>query len=183
MNKEKIISALAEMPILQYEFFPPEMLSFSDRVRHICETECPMYGKTWACPPGVGSVEDCRARCLSYPEALLISTVAEVQDIANMEETLATRREHEEITAQVRALIDAEGQEGFVLSSEACARCEKCSYPDAPCRHPSEMFPCIESHRILVTELAEKFGIEFIAGNTVIWFSILFFRPKDAENV
>ena len=181
MNREKIVSALAELPILQYEFFSPEALCFSERVRQICRAECPMYGKTWACPPGVGSVDACREKCLSYPEALLLTTVAEVQDVTNMEETLATRREHEDITAQVRALLDAEGQETFVLSSEACARCEKCSYPSAPCRHPGEMFPCIESHGILVTALAEKFGIEFIAGNTVIWFSILFFRPEKED--
>ena len=182
MDRTRIEAAMSALPILQYEFFAPAELCFSDRVRHICETECPMYGTTWACPPGVGSVESCREKCLSYPEALLLTTAAEVSDIADLEESLATRRAHEGVTAQVRAALTAEGADTFVLSSEACARCEKCCYPDAPCRRPTEMFPCIESHGIVVTALAEKFGIEFIAGNTVIWFSILFFRPQETEN-
>jgi len=181
MDFGRIESALSELPILQYEFFNPDTLEFSERVRKICLTECPMYGTSWSCPPGVGSVEECRERCLAYPGALLLTTAAEVSDIADMEETLATRRDHEDITAQVRDLLEGEGADSFVLSSESCARCKKCTYPHAPCCRPREMFPCIESHGIVVTALSEKFGIDFIAGNTVIWFSILFFRPHGTE--
>ena len=95
-----------------------------------------------------------------------------------MEETLATRAEHEEIARQAEQLLRAQGLETFVLSTEACARCARCTFPDAPCRFPDEMYPCVESHAIVVTDLAEKFGIEFISGNIVTWFSILFFRAR-----
>ena len=55
--------------------------------------------------------------------------------------------------------------------------CKKCAYPDAPCRHPEKMFPCIESYGILVTDLAEKYGISFMNGaNVVTWFSLLLYR-------
>ncbi len=135
-----------------------------------------MYGKSWACPPGVGSVADCITRCRAYPEALLLTTAAEVRDIADMEETLSTRAAHEVITRQAEDLMRAQGLETYVLSTEACARCAQCSYPDAPCRFPAEMYPCIESHGVVVTDIAEKYGIEFIAGNTVIWFSLLLYR-------
>ena len=60
---------------------------------------------------------------------------------------------------------------------EACAICEQCAWPDEPCRHPDRMFPCVESHGILVTDLAERRGIDFLAGsNLVTWFSLLFYR-------
>ena len=176
MDRNKLEEQLAGLPILQYEFIRTQALTFSDRVRTICETECPMYGKSWACPPGVGSVEECRARCLAFPEALLLTTVAEVRDIADMEETLATRGAHEEITRQAEALLRAQGLETYTLSTEACARCAHCTFPDAPCRFPDEMYPCTESHAIVVTDIAERCGIEFISGNAVTWFSILFFR-------
>ncbi len=176
MDRRRLEAALAALPILQYEFIRTTELTFSARVRAVCERECPMYGKSWACPPGVGSVEECRARCLAFPEALLLTTAAEVRDIADMEETLATRGAHEEITRQAEAMLRAEGAETYVLSTEACVRCEKCTYPDAPCRFPDELYPCTESHAIVVTDIAEKYGIEFISGNVVTWFSILFFR-------
>jgi predicted metal-binding protein len=178
MDRALLAAQLAELPILQYEFIATDELTFSDRVRHVCETECPMYGSTWACPPGVGSVADCVARCRAYPEALLLTTVAEVRDIENMEETLATRAGHEAVTRQAEGLLRAQGLETYVLSTEACARCEVCAYPDAPCRFPEEMYPCIESHAIVVTDIAEKYGIAFLSGNVVTWFSILFYREK-----
>jgi len=178
MDRAALEAELAELPILQYEWILTEELTFSERVRRVCETECPMYGKAWSCPPGVGSVEACRARCLSYPEALLLTTAAEVCDAADMEETLATRGAHEAVTRQAERLLRSRGLETYVLSTEACTRCSKCTYPDAPCRFPEEMYPCTESHAIIVTDIAEKYGIEFISGNIVTWFSILFFREQ-----
>ena len=176
LNRELLENELAELPLFQYEFIHTDELMFSDNVRYICRTECPMYGKTWACPPGVGEVEECRRRCMEFSEALMITTVTEVDDIANIEETLATRAAHEAITRQVRDMIAAQGCRTFVLSTEACAHCEKCSYPDAPCRHPDYMFPCVESHGIVVTDIAEKHDITFMNGNIVTWFSLLFYE-------
>ena len=64
-----------------------------------------------------------------------------------------------------------------VLSTESCAICEKCAYPDAPCRHPDRMFPCIESYGILVTEPAEKNGITFMSGSGLVtWFSLILYK-------
>ena len=176
MNKDLLEQQLAEFPLYQYMFIDTKELSFSPRVRHICESECPMYGKSWACPPAVGSVEDCQAKCLSYPEALVITTITEVSDIANLQETLDTRGPHEAITHQIADLVRRQCGEVYVLSTEACAVCEQCAYPEGPCRHPDRMFPCVESHAILATELAEKYGIDFIGGNIVTWFSLIFYR-------
>ena len=64
----------------------------------------------------------------------------------------------------------------MVLSTEACAICEHCAWPNGPCRHPEQMFPCVESHAIVVTDLAEREGIDFYPGNLVTWFSLLLYR-------
>ena len=177
MDREKLEAQLSELPLYQYAFIKTEDLVFSDRIRWICEHECPMYNTTWACPPAVGSVEECRARCMAFEDGLLIATITEVSDIANINETLATRAPHEEITRQVLALVKEQSQEAMVLSTEACAVCDKCSWPDAPCRFREKMFPCVESHGIVVTDLAEKVGIDFYAeGNLVTWFSLILYR-------
>ena len=177
MDRELLEARLSELPLYQYAFIRTGDLCFSDRIRWICEHECPMYDKTWACPPAVGSVEECRARLMAFDEALLIATITEVSDLANIEETLSTRAPHEEITRQVLSLVREQAGETYVLSTEACAVCENCAWPDAPCRHRDQMFPCVESHGIVVTDLAERTGIEFYAeGNLVTWFSLIFFR-------
>ena len=176
-TRKRIEEELSGFPICEYAFLRPEELPFSEKVRYICRTECPRYGKSWACPPAVGSVAACQAHCLSYPTALLITSLAEVADIADMEATLATREGHEELTRQVNALFRAQGVETFVLSTESCAICEHCAYPGGPCRFPEKMFPCVEGQGILVTDLAEKFHIDFQAGgNLVTWFSLILYR-------
>ena len=177
MDREWLEEKLADFPLYQYEFIKTDELMFSERVRYICETECPMYNTTWACPPAVGTVEECKARVLSFDEGLMVVTITEVSDIANIEETLATRAPHEEITREIHALVKQQAGETMVLSTEACAHCAECSYPCAACRFLDRMYPCVESHGIVVTDIAEKYGIDFLAGgNIVTWFSLILFR-------
>ena len=177
MNFEAIEAELAQLPLYSYHFFNPKELEFTDRIRWICQNECPMYGKSWACPPAVGGVGSCKAKCNQYPNCLMIVTMSEVSDIANIEETLATRPDHEEVTDQVRKILQGQGITPYILSTEACAVCERCAWLDGqPCRFPDRMHPCVESHGINVIPLFETLGIPFIAGeNIVTWVSLLFF--------
>lgn len=177
VDRERLERQLRELPLYACEFIRTDELVFSDRVRTICETECAMYDRTWACPPAVGTVEECRARVLRFDEGLLIATATEVEDIADIRETLATRAPHEEITRQVLELVRQQASETLALSTESCAHCAACTWPDAPCRHPDRMFPCVESHGVLVTDLAERHGIDFMAdGSVVTWFSLILYR-------
>ena len=50
MDRTALEAGLAQLPILQYEFISTSELTFSKRVRRVCEAECPMYGRSWACP-------------------------------------------------------------------------------------------------------------------------------------
>lgn len=178
MDLELLEAQLAELPLYGYFHIDPKKLEFSDRIRWICQHECPMYGRTWACPPGVGSVTCCRAKCLSYENCLMIATIVEVSDIANIDECLATRPEHEVITNQVRDLMRAQNVAPYVLSTEACTICKRCAYLDGlPCREPDRMHPCVESHGINLVPVLEENGMEFQFGaNVVTWVSLLFYN-------
>lgn len=177
MDMELLEAQLAQLPLYGYFFIDPKELEFSDRIRWICQHECPMYGKTWACPPGVGSVPQCKEKCLRYDNCLMIATIVEVDNITNIDETLATRPDHEEITNEVRNMMQALGAEPYVLSTEACAICDHCAYLDGlPCRHPDRMHPCVESHGINVVPILEENGLDFQFGaNVVTWVSLLFY--------
>ena len=177
MNRELLEQQLSELPLYIYDFFDPRELEFSSRIRWICEHECPMYGKSWACPPGVGTVDTCRQVCMAYDHCLLISSIVEVRDIADMEETLATRPDHEALTEQVRELMKAQGVDPFILSTEACTVCDRCAILDGqPCRFPEKMHPCVESHGINVVDVLERRGLDFQFGaNVVTWISLLFY--------
>ena len=178
IDKQKLEEALSQLPLYVYVDIDPKTLEFSERIRHICKTECPMYGKSWACPPGVGEVDVCKEKCLSYGKCLMIGTITEVADISDINETLATRPEHEKITNQVRDLMREQGVNPYILSTEACAVCDRCDILDGlPCRMPGRMHPCVESHGIVLTKTLEENGLEFQYGsNMITWYSLLFYN-------
>ncbi len=177
MNREILFEKLQDLPLYLYDFIDPRDLEFSDRIRYICRNDCPMYGKSWACPPGVGEVADCRNRCLGYENCLLISTITEVEDITDIDETLSTRGSHEAVTNEVGRILRELGEKPYILSTEACALCKRCAILDGqPCRMPEKMHPCVESHGINIIPVLESLGLEFQYGaNVVTWVSLLFF--------
>ncbi|HIT33889.1 MAG TPA: DUF2284 domain-containing protein [Candidatus Faecousia intestinigallinarum] len=177
IDQKKLEAGLAQLPLYVYAHLDPKTLEFSQRIRYICQHDCPMYGKTWACPPGVGNVEECEEKCRRYDNCLMIGTVAEVADIADITASLATRPAHEAITNQVRDLLRELGAQPYVLSTESCAICQRCAYLDGlPCRLPGKMHPCVESHGINLLPVLEEMGIAFQYGENIIsWFSLLFY--------
>lgn len=178
MDRERLEQQLSQLPLYVYVFIDPKTIDFTERVRYICKTECPMYGKTWACPPGVGEVAECQAKCLEYDSCLMVGTITEAEDITDIEETLKTRPAHEQLTNQIRDLFREQGVEPYILSTEACSVCDRCAILDGePCRKPERMHPCVESHGINLIPTLEENGLEFqFGGDVITWYSLLFFN-------
>lgn len=63
---------LREIGIHEYGLIATTEIPFEPEIRRICEDNtCRLYGTTWACPPAVGTVEECRTRCLQYQTGVL----------------------------------------------------------------------------------------------------------------
>ena len=177
--KQKIEEILKEYPIYQYGFLKTEQVEWKEEVRRTCSQECDRYGKSWSCPPGVGTVEVCRNRCMKFSDVMVFSTLAEVTDASDLKETLDTRKEHEEVVYAIRGQMQEAGEMPLALSSESCAICQDCSYPAAPCRYPDKMLPCIESYGILVISAIEKLGMDFFYDSgTILWFGMIIFHRR-----
>ena len=177
MNFQAIEEYITQFPIYQYAFIKTEDIEFNDKVRAICKKECPRYGKSWSCPPAVGTVEQCKSVCRDYTHALLFSSVAEVPDYSDMAALLKTKREHEEITAEIEAYLKKEAWLCYTLSTDSCSICEKCTYPKKSCMHPELMHPCIESHGILLTKNIEENDMDYYMGDKMVrWFSLIFIK-------
>lgn len=175
MEIDRIESFLAKHPIYQYSIIPVSEVPFSEKVREICKNECERFGTSWSCPPAVGTVDECRERCMKYKLALVFSTVAETGDVYDFASVLHTNAEHEDITLSIADRIEKDGNQVLTLSTNSCSLCHDCTYPDGTCRFPYHMHPCIESYGILVLPLLEKQGMDYTIGEKqVLWFSILF---------
>ena len=177
MRFEDIEQYITQFPIYQYELIDTEDIEFSDKVRSICKKECSRYGSSWSCPPAVGSVEKCKERCMRFPEALIFSSVADIVDYSDMTRVLKTKQDHEVITRKIEKFLRTKNVPCYTLSTDSCSVCEKCVYPKKQCIHEEIMHPCIESHGIIVTNILEKYRMDYFMGeNMVLWFSIIFMQ-------
>ncbi len=171
MDRQRLERDLARLPVYQYAFIRTDELVISERVRHICRTQCPRYDRTWACPPAVGTLEECRARIMAYDEGLVIATASE----ATADEREA-RAQHGAVAREALDRVRAQTDNVLALSAESCDRCAQCTWPEAPCRSPDKLIPCVESHGILVTDLAERCGIPFQAEGMTMWFALILYN-------
>lgn len=178
LNAEKFEEFISRYPVYEYRILAAEAIQVFPRVREICRTECERYGSTWACPPAVGTLEECGRRIRGYSHGIFFSSVAEVSDLLNMEEMLRTRRAHEELSTEVGEYLKSQGFQVFILSTESCDICRECAYKRGePCVHPDRMHPCLESHGVMVYELAVNNQMEYqLDGNVILWFSLVLFR-------
>ncbi len=152
-------------------------LRFHSEVRAICqENRCRGYGGSWACPPAVGTPEECRARVKSFDKLLLFSKaylLADSMDLAAVGDAMG------DFKARALALGKAlrpRLPRLLILSNEGCGRCQACTWPEAPCRFPEELQPSVEGFGFLVSELAQQAGIPYLNGkNTVTFFGAVLY--------
>ena len=80
MNTEKFEEFISQYPIFEYRILDTKDITIQERVRTICQEECERYDSTWACPPAVGTLQECEKKIKSYPQAVFFSSVAEVSE-------------------------------------------------------------------------------------------------------
>ena len=142
----------------------------------MCKNGCQQYARRWSCPPGCGSLNELREMICHYKKGILVQTVTELEDEFDWDGMIKAQNRHQEHFHLFLEKLCAFNPEFLPLGTGCCMICKTCSYPDAPCRHPDRMFPCVESQGILVTDLAEKHGLDFMNGNIVVWFSLILFK-------
>ena len=167
------------MTVCEYTFVPPAEVPFSAEVRAACaENLCGQYGTCHTCPPGCGEWDVLAAKYRAYRGAFLYTTLHKPKGACDFSEMLRSGNDHRRVDD---ALIDAlhyAGFRDFVLSGAgSCPVCEKCTYPDAPCRFPDKARSAMEALGIDVVALAADKGITYDHGKgTVTYFSIVFYR-------
>ena len=120
-----------------------------------------------------------------YNDVLVFSTVSRIRDITSKEARHDSLKDHEQLTTIIESRLKELGFEMLTLTSDACAVCQKCTFPHEYCKFPESMHPCIESYGIVISELAERACMDYDMGERLyIWFSIVFFKKigEESEN-
>ena len=188
MDIYKVIDELKDnYPFCECIYGDPKMIPFSDKIFTICQTDCVRYGKSWACPPHAGSIEDNIKRVGAYEHFFIFTTVWDVEDAWNAELCLEVKKEHEAVTRQFREELfsalaldlkevsEMEHPPVYILSA-GCTICDECACPLEPCRHPTERLMTMESHGIVIIQLMEELGITLSFGsNSVVYSTMILF--------
>ena len=156
-------------------------LCFHEEVRAACEgNRCRGYGRSWTCPPAVGSLTECRARVLGYEKLQLFSKAYMLPDSMDFSAMGSAMRDFKECAWALGRQLRQRLSKLLILSNEGCSRCKTCTWPEEACRFPEELQPSIEGFGFIVSELAKQAGIPYMNGkNTVTFFGAVLYNEND----
>lgn len=164
--------------IFQYKLTDTSAIPFSEEVVNMCKANrCGKYGTCWTCPPGVGTLSELEEKICSFKYAAVFTCKYDLEDSFDFEGMLKGQKKTKEVLTSVLADIRADSLCVMALGCEGCGLCEKCTYPDSPCRFPEKAVPSVEACGINVVELAKKTGINYSNGpDTVTYFCMVLFN-------
>ena len=152
--------------------FPVGELTFSQQLLDYCKSNvCGNYNKSWTCPPACESMDEQRAKILSYKNVLTFTTKHDLEDSFDYENMINGMKLHSLLTIELKKKLSVP-----VYGAGSCPFCGSCSFP-APCPFPESRIGSIEAAGINVTELSKAAGIAYNNGNnTVTYFSMVLFN-------
>jgi predicted metal-binding protein len=180
MNKS-LQESLIKAGAFEYGEVNPRDVEFTEEVRGYCiQNICGQYGKTWACPPAVGTVDECRERVHRYSRMLVFSGKYDIEGPSDFKGMMSAL---EVFKTVVKALDDdlRLKMDGYLLlGNEGCGDCKDCTYPDKPCRFPDTIRHSIEGYGVYVSKLARQAGIRYNNGeNTITYFGALLYNEAE----
>ena len=152
-------------------------LVFEDWVRNICRDSCRLYNTSWACPPAIGTLQECRERCMRYKHMLLFNRVYPIEDGFDFEAISRAMADFKTAADLFEAYNASILSNSLYLTNEGCGTCKRCTWPDAPCRFPGKLHHSLEGYGFNVSKLAAKAGLHYTGGqNTVTFFGAVLYN-------
>ena len=151
----------------------PATSELKEEVRQMCRN-CGAYDTRWSCPPGCGSLEECRERIRAYRQGVLVQTTGQLEDQFDGEGMMETEATHKENFTKLYELLRQQHPGMLALGAGGCRLCKTCAYPDAPCRFPEKMVSSMEANGMVVTEVCRANGLQYNYGPNTITYTSCF---------
>lgn len=147
-------------------------IDLKQEVRDMCSANtCGKYGKNWSCPPGCGTVDECKEKVQKYTKGILVQTVGDIEDSFDAEGLLAAAAAHDEHVKQLQDEVMKQVDDILILGAGTCKLCKECTYPDNPCRLPKLMHSSMEAYGMLVLEVCKKNNLTYYYGSDHIAYT------------
>ncbi|HOD92730.1 MAG TPA: DUF2284 domain-containing protein [Clostridia bacterium] len=147
-------------------------LVFMPEVRQMCNSDlCHSYNKNWMCPPAIGSLENASQKVKDYSFGMIVQTTAQMEDEFDYETIQSTETKHKHNFQKLITELKKEYPEILPMSSGTCSICNKCTYPEQPCRFPDKAFGSMESYGLWVSKVCELSSIPYYYGKNTLTFT------------
>lgn len=171
-NKADKIKNLCENVFDKAAVIRADKLIFRDDVREMCKSgRCGSYGNNWGCPPGCGSVDECRERAGKYDKAIVVQTIGLLEDSFDFEGMGKAAIEHCQRMTHMREKIEGELSDVLSLGAGPCKVCGECTCPHEPCRFPEKRFSSMEAYGLMVSEVCADSGLKYINGENTVTYT------------
>jgi predicted metal-binding protein len=146
-------------------------LQFLQEVRDMCSADkCNKYDKSWACPPACGTLGEMREKVAAYSKGLIVQTVGELEDSYDWDGIQDAAKKQGETFASLWKTLKKTYPNLLAMGAGGCAKCETCTYPDAPCRFPDEVAASMEACGLVVSRVCADNGVKYNYGpNTIAY--------------
>ena len=157
----------------------PSTIRLLPEVRDMCSANsCRRYGTNWSCPPGCGTLEECRQRVAAFREGILVQTVGELEDELDGEGMMEAEARHKENFKRLHEALRTRYPGLLALGAGCCTQCAVCTYPDAPCRFPDRQVSSMESYGMLVKDVCQDNHLAYYYGRCSIAYTSCFLLPE-----
>lgn len=182
---EKLLEIVNKTSVFQYGLTKPCEIKYLQEIREICKgNSCRQYNATWACPPAVGTLEECMKRCSQYDYMLVFTGKFMLENSFDFKGMMKSMSDFKQIARELESAVEPYLANYLILSNEGCGICKTCTYPNAPCRFPEKLHHSIEGYGILISHLAKQSGVNYNNGeNSVTYFGALLFNERDINNL
>lgn len=147
-----------------------DTIELKPEVRQMCHS-CNAYNSRWSCPPGCGSLDDCRMEIGRYSEGILVQTVKELEDEFDVESMTAAEAIHKQNYLVLLSHLRQDYPNLLALGTGGCRLCESCTYPEMPCRLPEHRIASMEAYGMLVLEVCRSNGLSYYYGPQTIAYT------------
>lgn len=142
-----------------------DTIEVREEVRAACAVnKCKAYNTNWSCPPACGTLAEGEARIRAYKTGLILQTTGALEDSLDFEMMITIGEEHGEHIASFGEKVQALYPDALVLGAGGCRRCEKCTYPGAPCRFPGKMTHSMEAFGMVVSDVCTDNKLPYYYG-------------------
>ncbi len=171
-NIEELITRACEAGFDAAGALDCSTINLRKEAREACEKNtCGRYGKSWSCPPGCGSLDECTALIRRYGKGLIVQTIGKLEDEFDGEGMMEAAHRHAQTFRHFSRVLRKEYPDMLPVGSESCSACDACSFPESPCRDPHGASSPMEAYGMMVNEVCRANGLEYYHGKGTITFT------------